>query len=88
MLLQLGVASPNIFCLYIMFPFSLTSSANPLGLYELFESVCKMLCSTQHASVIFVVLLGCKYMREDKTRNQYVKIPKAFSVVRHALDNL
>ena len=47
-----------------------------------------MLRSTQHASVIFVALLGCKYMREDKTRNRFDKIPKAFSVVRRALDNL
>ena len=47
-----------------------------------------MLCSTQHASVIFVTLLGCKYMREDKTRNLFDKIPKAFSIVSRALDNL
>ena len=47
-----------------------------------------MLCSTQHASIIFVARLGFKYMREDKTRNWFDKIPKAFSVVRHALDNL
>ena len=71
-----------------MFPFSLTSSRNPLGLYEFFELVRKILCSTQHASIIFFALLGCKYMREDKTRNQFDKIPKAFSVVRRALDNL
>ena len=71
-----------------MFPFPSSSSANPLGLYEFFEGVRKMLCSTQHASVIFVALLGCKYMREDKTQNRFDKIPKAFSVVRRALDNL
>ena len=47
-----------------------------------------MLCSTQHASVIFVALLGSKYMREDKTRNWFDKFPKAFSVVRRALGNL
>ena len=46
-----------------------------------------MLCSAQHASVIFVALLGCM-MREDKTQNRFDKIPKAFSVVRRALDNL
>ena len=47
-----------------------------------------MLCSTQHASVIFVALLGCKYIREDETRNQFDKIRKAFYVVRRTLDNL
>ena len=47
-----------------------------------------MLCSTQHVSDIFVVLLGCKYMREDKSRNRFDKIPKALSVVGRALDNL
>ena len=47
-----------------------------------------MLCHTQHASVIFVAFLGCKYMREDKTRNRFDKIPKSFPVVRRALDNL
>ena len=47
-----------------------------------------MLCSTQHASVIFVALLDCKYIREDKTQNWFDKIPKAFSVVHRALDNL
>ena len=51
----------------LMFPFSSTSSANPLGLYEFFECVRKMLCSTQHACVIFVALLSCKYMREDNS---------------------
>ena len=45
-----------------------------------------MLCSTQHASIIFVALLDCKYMHEDKTRNRFDKIPKEFSVVRRALD--
>ena len=48
----------------------------------------KILCSTQHTSVIFVALLGFKYVREDKTRNRFDKIPKAFSVVSRALDNL
>ena len=70
MLLQLGVPSPNRFCLSIhpvLFSFSSTSSANPLGLYEFFECVRKMLCSTQHACVIFVALLSCKYMREDNS---------------------
>ena len=47
-----------------------------------------MLCSTQHASVIFVALLGRKYMREDKTQNRFNKILEAFSVARRALDNL
>ena len=47
-----------------------------------------MLWSTQHGSVIFVALLGCEYMRKDKTRNRFDKIPKPFSVVRRALDNL
>ena len=47
-----------------------------------------MLCGTQHSSVIFVALLAFKYMREDKTRNRFDKIPKAFSVVSRALDNL
>ena len=47
-----------------------------------------MLCSTQHASVIFVALLGCKHIREDKTRNQFDKIPKTFYVVYRTLDNL
>ena len=47
-----------------------------------------MLCSTHDANVIFVALLGCKYIREDKTRKRFDRIPKALSVVRHALDNL
>ena len=47
-----------------------------------------MLCSTQHASVIFVALLGCKYMRQDKTRTRFDIIPQVYSVVRRALDNL
>ena len=71
-----------------MFLFSSTSSANRLELYQFFEWVRKMLCSTQHASVIFVALLSCKYMREDKTLNRFDKIPKAFSAVRRALDSL
>ena len=47
-----------------------------------------MLRSTQHASVIFVALLGCKYMRENKNRNRFHKIPKAFSVLSRTLYNL
>ena len=47
-----------------------------------------MLCSAQHSSVIFVDLLGCKYIREDKTRNRFYKIPKAFFVVLFALGKL
>ena len=47
-----------------------------------------MLCNTQHASIIFVALLGCKYMREDKTQNRFNKILGAFSVARRTLDNL
>ena len=38
--------------------------------------------------VLFVALLGRKYMGEGKTRNRFDKIPKALSVVRRPLDNL
>ena len=61
-----------------MFPFSLTLSANLLGLYEFFESVREMLCNAQHASVIFVALLGCKYMRKDKFKTSLIKFQKHF----------
>ena len=46
-----------------------------------------MLRSTQHASVIFVALLGCKCMRENKNRNRFHKTPKPIYKSRHLYFN-
>ena len=53
-----------------------------MGTTRILETVRKILCSTQHVNVILVALLGCKYIREDKTLLESIGIKIYWKVLR------
>ena len=71
MLLQLGVASPNLFCLSIhpvlCFRFLRLHQQIHWGYMNSLSECVKCYVVQQHACVIFVALLSCKYMRKDNS---------------------